>query len=75
MAQRNNYMQVTTGSANLRDGRNSSPGSKPPKSAENQYADQIYKRIMDNQGNLINDPQIHIVVAVLNIDVNDLIDR
>lgn len=30
---------------------------------------------MDNQGNLIADPQLHIVVAVLNIDVNDLIDR
>jgi hypothetical protein len=51
---------------------------KTPKSPEDQAADSIYARIMDNNGHLKsgeNNPQLHIVVALLNIDVNDLIER
>ena len=51
---------------------------KTPKSPEDQAADSIYARIMDNNGHLKsgeNNPQLHIVVALLNIDINDLIER
>mmetsp|Transcript_29621 Transcript_29621/g.45160 ORF Transcript_29621/g.45160 Transcript_29621/m.45160 type:complete len:87 (+) Transcript_29621:52-312(+) len=45
------------------------------KSIEDQYADQIYKRLFDTSGNLINDPQLHIVIAVLNIDTSELHEK
>lgn len=69
MAQRNNFVGQNSG----RPG-----GPNTPKTAEDQFADQVYKRIIEvssGQHVLSNDPQLHVVVAVLNIDVNDLIDR
>lgn len=45
---------------------------------EEKYADKVFEGIMKMQGGqyqLVENPQIHIVVAMLNIDLNDLIDR
>ena len=61
---------MTTSPAN-----NFSPPSVSMKAAEDAYAEQIYKKIMDNNGNLVNDPQLHVIVAMLNIDVSELVER
>lgn len=45
------------------------------KTIEDQYADQIAKRILDSQGNLVNDPKLQVVVGVLNIDPSELVER
>jgi len=52
MAQRNNM-----NTANASTGRHGAPGT--PKTAEDQYADQVYKRIIEVSGGqhqLVNDP-------------------
>lgn len=41
-----------------------------------QMAQKTYGRICDQSGNLINDPFLHIIIAILNIDVkNELVER
>ena len=40
--------------------------------SEEQIAEEVYKGIFDNHGNLHNDPTLQIVIAALNIDIDDL---
>ena len=39
------------------------------------FTEQFYRKIIDQNGNLVNDSQLHIIIAILNIDVCDLIDK
>lgn len=39
-------------------------------------AQKIYGRICDQNGNLVSDPFLHIIIAILNIDVkHELMER
>ena len=38
-------------------------------------AEALYSQIIDKNGNLINEAQLHIIIAILNIDVCDLLDK
>ena len=52
--------------------------SKEHKSQEEKYADKVFEGIIKFTGGqyqLVENPQVHIVIAMLNIDINDLIDR
>ena len=40
--------------------------------SEDQIAEEVYKGIFDNHGNLHNDPTLQIVIAALGIDIDDL---
>ena len=46
--------------------------NKSKHKSEEQIAEEVYKGIFDNHGNLHNDPTLQIVIAALNIDIDDL---
>ena len=45
------------------------------KEEKSQIAEQVYRGIFDANGHLINDAQLQIVMAALNIETEELIDR
>ena len=38
-------------------------------------AETRYRKTIDQNGNLVNDSNLHIIIAILNIDVCDLLDK